>query len=116
MGITYMHTLEPLPDSYCWSVLSQLAFQGRGETDREMLKETGLEIAKKCKGLPLAAKTIGGLLRFKTSLQEWQEILDSKMWELEKVRKDLFPLLTLSYNELSCHEALLLLLRHLSKG
>ncbi|KAL0348714.1 UNVERIFIED_CONTAM: putative disease resistance protein RGA1 [Sesamum angustifolium] len=100
MGTTYRHTLEPLSDSYCWSVLSQLAFQGRGVTDREMPKETGMEIAKKCKGLPLAAKTIGGLLLFKTSIQEWQEILDSKMWKLEKVRKDLFPLLTLSYNEL----------------
>ncbi|KAK4425818.1 putative disease resistance protein RGA1 [Sesamum alatum] len=101
MGSIYRHSLEPLSDSYCWSVLSQLAFRGRGEADREMLKEIGLEIAKKCKGLPLAAKTIGGLLCFKTTLQDWQDVQESKMWELEKVREDLFPLLTLSYNELN---------------
>ncbi|KAL0457363.1 UNVERIFIED_CONTAM: putative disease resistance protein RGA1 [Sesamum latifolium] len=100
VGTTYMHRLEPLSDSYCWSVMSQIAFQERGEADREMLKGVGREIAKKCKGLPLAAKTVGGLLRFKAHLQEWQDVLASEMWELEKVRKDLFPLLTLSYNEL----------------
>ncbi|KAL0414690.1 UNVERIFIED_CONTAM: putative disease resistance protein RGA3 [Sesamum radiatum] len=100
IGTTYVHSLSPLSDSYCWSVLSQIALQDRGEADREMLEETGMEIAKKCKGLPLAAKTVGGLLRFKTSLQEWQNVLKSDMWGLEKVRKDLFPCLMLSYNEL----------------
>ncbi|KAK4435986.1 putative disease resistance protein RGA3 [Sesamum alatum] len=100
MGSSYMHPLKPLSDSYCWSVLSQIAFQYRKEADREMLKETGVKIAKKCKGLPLAAKTIGGLLCSKDSLQEWQNVLKSEMWELEKVRKDLFPYLMLSYNEL----------------
>ena len=65
-----------------------------------MLKETGWEIAKKCKGLPLAAKTLGSLLRFKSSLVEWQSVLKSEMWELEGVRKDIFPFLALSYDEL----------------
>ncbi|KAL0376491.1 UNVERIFIED_CONTAM: putative disease resistance protein RGA4 [Sesamum calycinum] len=65
-----------------------------------MLNEVGEEIAKKCKGLPLAAKTVGGLLRFKASYQEWQDVSRSQMWELGKVKKDLFPILTLSYNEL----------------
>ncbi|KAK4425815.1 putative disease resistance protein RGA1 [Sesamum alatum] len=99
IGTTYMHSLEPLSDSYCWSVLSQIAFRDREETECEMLKETGLEIAKKCKGLPLAAKTIGGLLRFKASPQEWPDV-SNEMWGSEEARKDLFPLLRLSYNEL----------------
>ncbi|KAL0348708.1 UNVERIFIED_CONTAM: putative disease resistance protein RGA3 [Sesamum angustifolium] len=91
IGTTYTHSLNPLSDSYCWAVLSQIALQDRREADREMLEETGMEIAKKCKGLPLAAKTVGGLLRFKNSLQEWQNVLKSEMWGLEKVREDLFP-------------------------
>ncbi|KAK4425814.1 putative disease resistance protein RGA3 [Sesamum alatum] len=90
IGTTYMHSLEPLSDSYCWSVLSQIAFRDREETECEMLKETGLEIAKKCKGLPLAAKTIGGLLQFKPSLQDWQDV-SREMWGSEEARKDLFP-------------------------
>ncbi|KAK4425811.1 putative disease resistance protein RGA1 [Sesamum alatum] len=99
MGTTYIHMLEPLSVSYCWSVLSQIAFQEREEAECEMLQGIGWEIAKKCKGLPLAAKTIGGLLRFKASPQEWQDV-SREMWGSEEARKDLFPLLTLSYNEL----------------
>ncbi|KAK4424663.1 putative disease resistance protein RGA3 [Sesamum alatum] len=72
MGTTYMHPLKPLSDLY----------------------------SKKCKGLPLAANTIGGLLRHKASLQEWQSVLRSEVWGLEDVRKDLSALLTWSYNEL----------------
>ncbi|KAK4405609.1 putative disease resistance protein RGA1 [Sesamum angolense] len=101
VGSTYMHSLEPLSDSYCWSILSQIAFKGKGEVERELLKETGLEIAKKCKGLPLAARIVGGLLHSKDSPQEWEDVLESEMWE-EVMRKEyLFPLLRLSYNELS---------------
>ncbi|KAK4425812.1 putative disease resistance protein RGA3 [Sesamum alatum] len=47
MGTTYTHSLEPLSESYCWSVLSQIALQDREEADCEMLKEVGPEIAKK---------------------------------------------------------------------
>ncbi|KAG8369952.1 hypothetical protein BUALT_Bualt14G0066700 [Buddleja alternifolia] len=81
-----IHSLRPLSDSDCWSILSQIAFQNRRDSNLEMLEEIGLEIAKKCKGMPLAAKTMGGLLRFKSGVQEWQNVLKSEMWE-EKVRE-----------------------------
>ncbi|KAG8370253.1 hypothetical protein BUALT_Bualt14G0097700 [Buddleja alternifolia] len=82
-----IHSLHPLSDSDCWSILSQIAFQNRRDSNLERLQEIGLEIAKKCKGMPLAAKTMGGLLRFKSGLQEWQNVLESKMWE-ETVKEE----------------------------
>ncbi|KAG8369959.1 hypothetical protein BUALT_Bualt14G0067400 [Buddleja alternifolia] len=100
MGSTHTYPLDRISDLDCWLVLSQIAFKGRRESDCEMLKKTGQEIAKKCKGMPLVAKTIGGLLHSKTTLQQWENVLKSEVWELEEVKKDLFPLLTLSYNEL----------------
>ncbi|KAG8369935.1 hypothetical protein BUALT_Bualt14G0065000 [Buddleja alternifolia] len=100
MGSTHIYPLEGISDIDCWLVLSQIAFKGRRESHCKMLEKTGQKIAEKCKGMPLAAKTIGGLLHSKTTLQQWENVLNSEVWELEEVKKDLFPLLTLSYNEL----------------
>ncbi|XP_073304202.1 putative disease resistance protein RGA4 [Primulina huaijiensis] len=100
MGSTQMQLLDPLSDPHCWSILSQIAFHGRQEGDCEMLKEIGQEMAQKCKGMPLAAKTLGGLLRFKSSPQEWKNVLKSKVWEMDEVRTNIFPFIALSYNEL----------------
>ncbi|XP_073135071.1 putative disease resistance protein RGA4 [Henckelia pumila] len=100
MGSTQMQLLNPLSDSYCWSILSKIAFHDRNEGDCHMLEEIGYKIALKCKGLPLAAKTLGSLLSFKSSLQEWENVLKSKVWEMDEVRTNIFPFLALSYNEL----------------
>uniref|UniRef100_A0A2P2MJP1 Uncharacterized protein MANES_04G135600 n=1 Tax=Rhizophora mucronata TaxID=61149 RepID=A0A2P2MJP1_RHIMU len=55
----------------------------------------------KCKGLPLAAKALGGTLRFRNTREQWQKILDSEMWELEEAQKKVFPALWLSYFDLT---------------
>ncbi|XP_019178922.1 PREDICTED: putative disease resistance protein RGA3 [Ipomoea nil] len=65
------------------------------------LKDIGQKIAQKCKGLPLAAKVMGSLLCFKDTRDDWQNVLDNKIWELDEVVTDLFPHLHLSYNDLT---------------
>ncbi|KAK9219090.1 hypothetical protein WN943_007729 [Citrus x changshan-huyou] len=67
---------------------------------RENLEKIGREIVGKCKGLPLAVKTIGSLLRSKNNEEEWKNILESEIWEHEVVKKGLLAPLLLSYNEL----------------
>nr|GME03104.1 putative disease resistance protein RGA3 [Ipomoea batatas] len=101
MGSVYLHQLDLISDSEAWLLLSRIAFSGRREEDCEELKDIGQEIAQKCKGLPLAAKVMGSLLRFKYTKDDWQNVLDNKIWELEKVVTDLFPHLYLSYNDLT---------------
>uniref|UniRef100_A0A2N9HRL8 NB-ARC domain-containing protein n=1 Tax=Fagus sylvatica TaxID=28930 RepID=A0A2N9HRL8_FAGSY len=64
------------------------AFSGKDAEKCEELEVLGRQIAKKCKGLPLAAKTIGSLMRFKRSREQWENVLDSNLWELEDVEKD----------------------------
>ncbi|RAL44303.1 hypothetical protein DM860_015663 [Cuscuta australis] len=44
----------------------------------------GLKIAKMCNGLPLAAIVYGNALRFKSSQEEWNAVLSSKLWELNQ--------------------------------
>ncbi|GAA0151383.1 antimicrobial response protein [Lithospermum erythrorhizon] len=48
-------------------------------------KEIGMEIAKKCNGLPLAAMTLGGLLLSKDTIEEWKLVLSSELWEMEEI-------------------------------
>lgn len=55
---------------------------------------------KKCKGLPLAAKTIGALLRSKLDVDEWDKILKSELWDLSTDGGNILPALRLSYKYL----------------
>ncbi|PPR80567.1 hypothetical protein GOBAR_AA40147 [Gossypium barbadense] len=84
----------------CWSLLSRRAYYGRTREESENLDDIGWKIADKCQGLPLAVKILGGLLRFKRTREQWQNVLDSEMWDFEEAEQDLFPPLFLSYYEL----------------
>ncbi|KAL0441422.1 UNVERIFIED_CONTAM: putative disease resistance protein RGA3 [Sesamum radiatum] len=95
------HHLGQLSDDDCWMLMKRAAFYGRSEEECEGLQYIGKKIADKCKGLPLAAKVLGSLLRFKDTKEEWGCILDSQTWELREAEVELFPHLFLSYNELS---------------
>ncbi|XP_065870514.1 putative disease resistance protein RGA3 [Euphorbia lathyris] len=83
-----------------WSIFCDIAFLGKSSLEREGLEDIGKELVGKCKGLPLAVKTIGGLLRFKRTQNEWQSVLDSEFWELEEVERDILAPLWLSYYDL----------------
>ncbi|KAL8043328.1 hypothetical protein ABFX02_09G113200 [Erythranthe guttata] len=96
-----IHHLGHLSHEECWLLLSRIALSGKSEKEREKFQNIGREIANKCKGLPLAAKTLGSLLHFKNSVEAWDNVLNSEIWELEEVEDDLFRHLLLSYKELS---------------
>ncbi|KAL0006432.1 hypothetical protein SO802_013993 [Lithocarpus litseifolius] len=94
--------LKELSKEDCWLVFSKIAFFDRDSNQREQLEGLGRQIVEKCKGLPLAAKTLGSLMRFKRSIQEWKSVLDSNLWELEDAEiKSIFAPLLFSYYDLS---------------
>ncbi|XP_014491132.1 putative disease resistance protein At3g14460 [Vigna radiata var. radiata] len=66
------------------------------------LQEIGRRIVEKCKGLPLALKTIGSLLRTKSSSSYWKSVLESDIWDLPK-EVEIIPALLLSYQNLPSH-------------
>jgi hypothetical protein len=54
MGTCQAHHLPGLSENECWLLFKQYAF-GHDREERAELVEIGKEIAKRCKGLPLAA-------------------------------------------------------------
>ncbi|AES69608.2 putative P-loop containing nucleoside triphosphate hydrolase, leucine-rich repeat domain, L [Medicago truncatula] len=98
-----IHILEPLSNEDCWYLLSKHALRV-GEfhhSTNSTLEEIGRKIARKCGGLPIAAKTIGGLLGSKVDIIEWTTILNSNVWNLPNDK--ILPALHLSYQCLPSH-------------
>ncbi|TVU16126.1 hypothetical protein EJB05_39677, partial [Eragrostis curvula] len=71
--------------------------------EHEDLREVGKQIVTKLKGFPLAAKTVGRLLRKQLNLEHWKGVLESKEWELQTSDNDIMPALKLSYDYLPFH-------------
>ncbi|KAL8486220.1 hypothetical protein ACS0TY_023066 [Phlomoides rotata] len=99
MGRSEIFRPEMLSDDDCWLILCHTACLEWNEV--ETFVEIGKKIANKCSGLPLAATTLGGILCFKKSLREWENVLNNEIWEMKKVEDELFRPLLMSYKELS---------------
>ncbi|XP_048325565.2 disease resistance protein RGA2-like [Ziziphus jujuba] len=96
-----MITLQLLSDEYCWSIFSGLAFRGRNSEECKQLERVGRQIASKCKGLPLVAKSLGSLMCSKVTENEWEDVLSSRFWELKDEQTKTFAPFFLSYYDLS---------------
>ncbi|XP_047337364.1 putative disease resistance protein RGA3 [Impatiens glandulifera] len=100
---TIQHIQIPLlSDEDCWLLFEERAFMC-GTPKTPNFVDIGKEIAKKCKGVPLVAKTFGGQLGFKSDINEWGKIRDNEIWETQNEESDLLPILRLSYYELPYH-------------
>ncbi|XP_026460820.1 putative disease resistance protein RGA1 [Papaver somniferum] len=66
------YKLQKLTEDECWSLFKQRAFWSAvGEKEIPNLVGIGKDIARKCDGSPMAAKTLGGLMHSKKEEHEW---------------------------------------------
>ena len=82
MGTTDCYNIELLPDGDYWSLFLMQAFQSKDivgtSRDSALIRK---KVVEKYRSLPLAAMTLGGLLRSKQSNEEWEQILNSEIWD-----------------------------------
>ncbi|KAM0866948.1 hypothetical protein ACQ4PT_042310 [Festuca glaucescens] len=78
------YKLAPLTDEMCWSIIRQKsAFESRG--NKEQLEHIGKDIALKCAGVALAAKSLGHMLK-SMKFREWESVRDSDIWNVSSLK------------------------------
>ncbi|KAF7044968.1 hypothetical protein CFC21_054124 [Triticum aestivum] len=103
-----VHTMEPvilegLKDDVFWNFFKQCVFGSESSDGFPELELIGRDILPKLKGSPLAAKTLGRMLRDDLHTTHWNSILKSELWELDQETTEILPALRLSYMYLPFH-------------
>ncbi|KAM6568284.1 hypothetical protein CsatB_016269 [Cannabis sativa] len=98
------YQLGVLDEVQSWSLFRKVAFKdGSQELDNSSIVQIGKEIVKRCKGIPLAIKTIGNILHGKSLESEWSS-LDKEFSKIPyRSEDDILPTLKLSYDHLPSH-------------
>ncbi|PRQ55099.1 putative P-loop containing nucleoside triphosphate hydrolase, leucine-rich repeat domain, L [Rosa chinensis] len=89
-----VYHLKTLSEEDCLQVFEQHVSNDR-PPNYDLLKK---KIVTNCNGLPLAAKTLGGVLRCNKT-DKWEEILNDKLWSISD-GSNILPVLRLSYHYL----------------
>ncbi|CAN6559168.1 unnamed protein product [Malus baccata var. baccata] len=97
---TFTINLGELGEQHCLSIFNHMTFSNREADEYGVFGDISREIVKKCKGLPLVAKTLGSLMRDKKTMKEWKDVLNSKIWDWKEVEEEVFRPLLLSYYDL----------------
>ena len=100
MGAICTRRLGELSPQHCWTLFEKIAFQDRDPDSHLELEPIGRQTVDKCRGLPLAVKSLGHLLHSKVEKREWEDVLDSEIWHME-IRSGILSSLILSYHHLS---------------
>ncbi|KAL6644427.1 hypothetical protein ACP70R_016035 [Stipagrostis hirtigluma subsp. patula] len=99
MGTLTPHKLLHLSEEDSWELFSRKAFSN-GQEQTELVT-IGRRIVSNCKGLPLALKTLGGLMSSKQQVQEWEDVAESNIGDTSRGKNEVLSILELSYRHLS---------------
>jgi hypothetical protein len=96
IGTHEPHTLQLLKDDVCWDIIKRRC-RFEHKSNKQNLEQLGLDFAKKCRGVPLAAQALGCLLNTE-DLAGWLEMNQNNIWNGEST--EVLPSLRLSYERM----------------
>ncbi|XP_022897566.1 putative disease resistance protein RGA3 [Olea europaea var. sylvestris] len=83
------YRLKGLSNDDCWKIFTKRASFTRTEEEK-YLNLIGKELMRKCGGVPLATKILGGLMRFKREEREWlyeqNRLVIFGLWGFTKIK------------------------------
>ncbi|GLU17974.1 hypothetical protein SLE2022_343010 [Rubroshorea leprosula] len=97
-----IYKMQKLSDDECWSIIEKRVLELSGlQSISPNLKDIGVDIAKKCGGLPLLAAVIGGTLSSEIQKSAWKVIRDNDAWNLDSEDgKWILSILKISFDHL----------------
>ncbi|KAH7689395.1 P-loop containing nucleoside triphosphate hydrolase protein [Dioscorea alata] len=96
--------LGGIDDEEYWSLFLDCTFgENNHENCSHELHDIGKRIVKKLMGSPLAAKTVGKLLKCSLTKKHWKDVLENDLWTKKTNAHDIMPALALSYYHLPQH-------------
>ncbi|GAU37287.1 hypothetical protein TSUD_354430 [Trifolium subterraneum] len=101
MDVSVPYVLSGLIQEESWSLLKNIAFRDDTNGVNQTIESIGKMIAEKCKGVPLAIRSLGGILKTKRDEEEWGHVLRGDFWKLCEDEESILPILKLSYHDLS---------------
>ena len=96
MGALSQCHLEKLSDDECWSIIKKKVSPNERVLLTPELEAIGRVIAKKCGGVPLAAKVLGGLMCRQIDRNKWLTIQDNEIWNSPHGSNEMLPILKLN--------------------
>ncbi|XP_064956540.1 putative disease resistance RPP13-like protein 1 [Musa acuminata AAA Group] len=95
--------LGGLDEASYWKLFKKCAFGSEDAGEFPQLEAIAKKIVGRLKGLPLAARTVGGLLKAQMNEEQWRIIAGSEIWKLPQNVESVLPVLQLSYQCLPSH-------------
>ncbi|XP_060670475.1 putative disease resistance RPP13-like protein 1 [Ziziphus jujuba] len=84
-GAPNQYQLKEIPNEDCWRLFEKHALGNVQPSVYQKWEKIGRQIVQKCEGLPLAIKSVGGLLRSKQDPKYWENILKNNILNLHSV-------------------------------
>ena len=91
----HIFNLEFLSEDESWDLFLKNSGLVEEDLGSEFI-QIGKEVVNKCGGVPLAIKTLGGVLNDRREINTWRAIKESNLWNVDNIKDRVFASLKLS--------------------